>query len=137
MSVSSDASLFALPYGLYETLIDEQLAQRVIMLPETAYAVMKKLDPEESHIALSRYVGSALCDSLSRLRGENKIVSQIELCNAMLIVLQTPEMRSIEPTLSISERAEQLMAVVAKTFAGTAAHSKQRETERHFYSALH
>jgi len=130
MSVSSDASLFALPYGLYETLIDEQLAQRVIMLPETAYAVMKKLDPEESHIALSRYVGSALCDSLSRLRGENKIVSQIELCNAMLIVLQTPEMRSIEPTLSISERAEQLMAVVAKTFAGTAAHSKQRESIR-------
>ena len=120
LSSRHDETSIALPNGLYETLIDARLSGLISVLPDTIQTDVKELDPEESHIVLSRYVASALRDVLLRLRGENKILNQVEVCNALLNALQASKAMPVEPGLNIPAQAEQLLAVVERYGAGNA-----------------
>lgn len=130
MSTSHDDIPIALPYGLYETLINERLLQLIGLLPDAAAVSVQNIDPEESHIVLSRYVASALRDVLSSLRGETRILSQIEVCNALLSALQNLKTIAAEPGLHIPQSAEQLMAILEKPRAGHAVDNRQRTLTR-------
>jgi superfamily II DNA or RNA helicase/HKD family nuclease len=124
LSSSHDEPLSALPYGLYETLIDARLNGLIDLLPETTHASKRELDPEESHIVLSRYVASALHDVLARMRGENKVLSQIDVCNALLSALQDVKNSHVELGLSLPQHAEQLLAIVETHRAGNPFYGK-------------
>lgn len=130
MPSDHDKALPVLPHGLYETLIDERLAQLMARLPDTTQAYVKELDPEESHIILSRYVAAAIRDVLSRLHGENKILNQVDVCNLLLNALRDLQSPSPENGLRLPQNAEQLLAIMDKRSVETPLHSKQRALAR-------
>lgn len=130
MSFPPDEPPVALPHGLYETLIDERLTRMIDLLPETTHASKRELDPEESHIVLSRYVAAALRDVLARLRGENRVLSQVDICNALLRALQEVKNIPAEPGLSLPQHAEQLMAIVETHRAGNSLSGKHGALNR-------
>ena len=117
MSNSSEYDPERLPSGLYEALMDAQLARLVAALPDTLKADTKRLDPAESPMVLARYVASVLQEKLSGVHGEDKIAAQITLCNALLQVLHGEDSPLKAPDQCISDQAERLMAVVARNAA--------------------
>lgn len=130
MSSSNDTPLSTLPPGLYESLIDERLNELISHLPDTVHAYVQDLDPEESHVILSRYVASALRHVLSRLRGENRVLSQINLCNALLHALQSSESIVTEPDIAIHYQAQQLLAVLDTRSSGHSLQGKHKTQNR-------
>ena len=70
--------------GLYEQLITNFLQEELENVDPRFEITRSKLDPGESHCILSQYMEKYLSSILNRVVGENKLNTQIEICNKII-----------------------------------------------------
>ncbi len=98
--------------GLYEALLDRELALQIAGLPPTLESIRKHLDPAESHIVLARHVTAVLQQRLSDLAADGKVEAQAQLCNSLLEYLRK-QVPNIGPDHNVVMPPEQLMAILS------------------------
>ena len=75
----------AIQPGLYEQLITQALKQELDKLDKELKSITDRVDPEESHGVLARYMEHYLAGILARVKGRDKLVKQIALCNELIL----------------------------------------------------
>ncbi len=79
-----------LPFGLYDSLVDEGLRQTLAAHPELK-AVLGKLDPEEQPSRYATFVGRVIEQAL---RQEMDAAARLDLCNQLIGVISQTESRT-------------------------------------------
>jgi superfamily II DNA or RNA helicase/HKD family nuclease len=74
----------AIQPGLYEQLITQALKQELDKLDKGLKSITTRLDTEESHGILARYMEQYLAGILARVKGRDKLVKQIAVCNELI-----------------------------------------------------
>ncbi|NUN49664.1 MAG: DUF3427 domain-containing protein [Candidatus Brocadiae bacterium] len=80
----------SLPPGLYEDVITERLAGLVTEMRRQSQRVdTDRLDPEESHVVLARFLRPLLIRAFDSISGsaEERLAGQVRLCNRVLKLL--------------------------------------------------
>lgn len=97
--------------GLYELVLTEALRQGVAKI-DSALLQIEDLDDGDSHDILSDYLRSAIRQALHRLKGPERLKSQVELCNQILGLLPSHDSDPVEPLDDlISEPGERLLSI--------------------------
>jgi hypothetical protein len=101
----------SLELGLYESLIDEALAEAIRDVNSRGLkCVEEALDRGDSHEFFARYVFEAVLRALRGLPSEEKVVHQLALSNQLLSILRSAGDRS-EGSVVISQPARILRSV--------------------------
>ena len=74
----------AIQPGLYEQLIAQALKQELDKLDNGLKSITTRVDTEESHGILARYMEHYLVGILARVKGRDKLVKQITVCNELI-----------------------------------------------------
>jgi hypothetical protein len=74
----------AIQPGLYEQLITQALKQELDKLDKGLKSITTRVDTEESHGILARYMEQYLAGILARVKGRDKLVKQIAVCNELI-----------------------------------------------------
>ncbi|WP_300465312.1 hypothetical protein [Desulfobacula sp.] len=74
----------AIQPGLYEQLITQALKQKLDKLDKGLKSITTRVDTEESHGILARYMEQYLAGILARVKGRDKLVKQIAVCNELI-----------------------------------------------------
>ena len=74
----------AIQPGLYEQLITQALKQELDKLDRGLKSITTRVDSEESHGILARYMERYLSCVLARVKGRDKLVKQIAVCNELI-----------------------------------------------------
>ena len=76
--------------GLYECIVNHTLEDLLSKAREDHFEVsLATMDEGESHILLAQYMAGMIAQSLKKIKGKNKILNQIQICNS--IIKQLPE----------------------------------------------
>ncbi|WP_300459472.1 DEAD/DEAH box helicase family protein [Desulfobacula sp.] len=74
----------AIQPGLYEQLITQALKQELDKLDNGLQSITTRVDTEESHGILARYMEHYLAGILARVKGRDKLAKQITVCNKLI-----------------------------------------------------
>ena len=74
----------AIQPGLYEQLITQALKQELDKLDNGLKSITTRVDTEESHGILARYMELYLAGTLARVKGRDKLAKQITVCNELI-----------------------------------------------------
>ena len=78
---------FELTHGIYESVINRALEERLSHL-EKNYAITKNpLDSEESSFSLALHLAKLIANSLAGIRGDDRKQKQVQFCNQLLDVI--------------------------------------------------
>nr|WP_312576970.1 restriction endonuclease PLD domain-containing protein [Sedimentibacter sp.] len=100
--------------GFYESVINKLINEEIIKKYDKndKYIDKKAIDKEEGNSVLSKYMSIVINKSLQRIKGEDKLYRQVELCNK-IVNLMIEELKSNDlDDFLISENAELLLAVL-------------------------
>lgn len=97
--------------GAYEQLINRRLASELERLPERCRHTAA-VDPAEASGVLSQYVARVVCKTIDRLQEEGRDLPQLVALVNRLVSLIVGETEDSPSSLSIDERAEQLLTLL-------------------------
>jgi len=99
--------------GLYEQLISDAVAEALQTIELRGLTASRKLlDPADSHELLTRHVAGVLQRVLRGLPEKNRLEQQVQICNALLTLLQERHAEAAPPGEGVRAPAEALLSVL-------------------------
>jgi superfamily II DNA or RNA helicase/HKD family nuclease len=99
-----------LPFGLYERLITRGLRAKLLLFdPARGRTDQRLIDPAEASTTLARHVERVLERALRGLSGDERLIRQTELTNALLTLLEEPNRSDLDEHVVIPP--EELRAI--------------------------
>ena len=115
--------------GVYEQLINRRLARELERLPENR-KYTAALDRAEASGILSQYVAQMVCKTIDRLQEEGRDLPQLVALVNRLVSLMAGETEDSPSSLSVDERAEQLLTLLDEKDPRLALGKTARDTVR-------
>lgn len=78
---------FKLIHGIYESVINHALAERLSRLEENFSVTKEQLDSEESSFTLALHLTKLIANSLAGIKGDDRKQKQAQFCNQLLDVI--------------------------------------------------
>lgn len=78
---------FKLIHGIYESVINHALAERLARLAENFSVTKEQLDSEESSFTLALHLTKLIANSLAGIKGDDRKQKQAQFCNQLLDVI--------------------------------------------------
>lgn len=78
---------FKLIHGIYESVINHALAERLSRLEENFSITKEQLDSEESSFTLALHLTKLIANSLAGIKGDDRKQKQAQFCNQLLDVI--------------------------------------------------
>ena len=108
----SEENKMALFPGLYECNVNHALEDLLSKAREDHVAVsLATLDEGESHTLLAQYMASMIAQSLKKIKGKNKILNQIQICNSIIKQLSEKSLQIECENETITDAAKRLLEV--------------------------
>lgn len=105
--------LAKLPAGLYEHLINEFIDAGIgEAARDNLRAVVRELDPGDSHTYLAHYLAGHIRQAFASLSETDRLSRQIELANKIIVLLAESAPASIDPNQARLLRAELLLGLL-------------------------
>ena len=78
---------FKLIHGIYESVINHALEERLSRLEKTYTVTKNQLDSEESSFTLALHLTKLIANSLAGIKGDDRKQKQAQFCNQLLEVI--------------------------------------------------
>ncbi len=98
--------------GLYECIVNHALEDLLSKAQEDHIEVsLATMDEGESHILLAQYMAGMIAQSLKKIKGKNKILNQIQICNSIIKQLYEKSLQIECRNETITNAAKRLLEV--------------------------
>ena len=98
--------------GLYECIVNHALEDLLSKAQADHIEVsLATMDEGESHILLAQYMAGMIAQSLKKIKGKNKILNQIQICNSIIKQLYEKRLQIECRNETITDAAKRLLEV--------------------------
>jgi len=98
--------------GLYECIVNHTLEDLLSKAREDHVEVsLATVDEGESHILLAQYMAGMIAQSLKKIKGKNKILKQIQICNSIIKQISEKDLQFEFGNETITDAAKRLLEV--------------------------
>jgi stalled ribosome rescue protein Dom34 len=98
--------------GLYECIVNHALEDLLSKAREDQVEVsLATMDEGENHIMLAQYMAGMIAQSLKKIKGKNKILNQIHICNSIIKQLSEKSLQIEYGNETITDAAKRHMEV--------------------------